>query len=270
MTNYHVIEKAETVKIRTVADDEVDGKVLGGDKFMDIAIVRIPADKVVAVAKIGSTENLQLGETVFAIGTPVGEEYFNTVTSGIVSGLNRKVTVSVESTGDWVQEVLQIDVAINPGNSGGPLFNFNGEVIGVNSMKLVNSDIEGMGFTIKIEDAMKHVEEFEKGESLKRPYLGVSYIDATETAALKYYGIRIDNSITEGVVVASVENGSAADKAGLQKADVILKLNDDKVSSNAYLRYLLYKYNIGDTIKITYNRSGKEYTTSVKLTEKSN
>ncbi len=270
MTNYHVVEGATSVKVKFTSEELVEGTVLGGDKYIDIAVIRIDKKNVISVAKIGDTSKLKLGETVFAIGTPVGEEYFNTVTGGYISGLNRKMTVDVETKNDWVQDVLQIDAAINPGNSGGALFNFNGEVIGVNSMKLVNSDIEGMGFTIKIEDAMKHVEEFEKGESLKRPYLGVSYIDATETAALKYYGIRIDNSITEGVVVASVENGSAADKAGLQKADVILKLNDDKVSSNAYLRYLLYKYNIGDTIKITYNRSGKEYTTSVKLTEKSN
>ena len=268
LTNYHVIDGASSVRILLTSGVEVDGEVLGGDKFMDIAVIRIAANNVIAIAKQGSTASLTLGSTIFAIGTPVGERYFNTVTGGYISGLNRKVTVSVESTSDWVQEVIQIDAAINPGNSGGALFNFNGELIGITSMKLVDSQIEGMGFAIKIEDAVKHIESFEKGESIKRPYLGITYINVTEKAALNYYGFEVDSSITEGVVVAKVEDNSAAKKAGIKKGDVILKLNDDNASSSAFLRYLLYKYNVGDTIKVTYNRDGKEYTTDVKLTEK--
>ncbi len=268
MTNYHVAEAGDKIKIRTVSEEETEGTYLGGDKFLDIAVIRMDVKKVISVAKIGSTEKLKLGETVFVIGTPVGEEYFNTVTGGYVSGLKRKVPVSVESKNDWVQEVIQIDAPINPGNSGGPLFNFNGEVIGVNSMKLVNDEIEGMGFTIKIEDAMKHVDTFEKGEEIKRPYLGVSYIDVSEKTALRYNGIIIDSTIKEGVVVASVDEGKAAHKSGLLKGDVIIKFNDDKVISNAYLRYLLYKYNPGDEITITYIRNGSTATTKVTLTEK--
>ena len=164
MTNQHVVDDATGVKILLTSGEEIEGTILGGDEYLDVAVIRIPADKVISVAQIGSTEDLKLGEQIFAIGTPVGEEYFNTVTSGYVSGLNRKLTVSVNSTNDWVQEVLQIDASINPGNSGGPLVNFNGEVIGINSMKLVDSSIEGMGFSIKIEDAMKHIDTLEKGE----------------------------------------------------------------------------------------------------------
>ena len=268
MTNYHVIDGVDSVKIKTVAKDNVEGKVMGGDKYLDIAVIRVAASDVVSVAKIGSTEKLQLGETVFAIGTPVGENYFNTVTGGYVSGLKRQVTVSVEKTSDWVQEVIQVDAPINPGNSGGPLFNFNGEVIGVNSMKLINSSIEGMGFSIKIEDAMKHVSTFEKGESINRPYLGISYLNVSEKTALRYYGITIPSDLESGVVVASVENGSSAKQAGLQKGDVIIKVNDDKATSVAFLRYLLYKYDVGDTIKITVNRDGREKTFDVKLTAK--
>ena len=268
MTNYHVIDGATSIKVKTVAKDDVEAEVLGGDKFLDIAVVRVAVKDVVAVAKIGSTEELKLGETVFAIGTPVGINYFNTVTGGHVSGLKRQITVSVESTSDWVQEVIQIDAAINPGNSGGPLFNFNGEVIGVNSMKLINNSIEGMGFTIKIEDAMKHVSEFEKGKSIERPYLGITYVDVSESAALRYYGIKIDSSIKSGVVVRGLENSSSAAKAGIQKGDVITKINDDNVTSTAFLRYLLYKYNVGDTIKVTINRNGTVKTVEVKLTAK--
>jgi serine protease Do len=268
MTNYHVIDGATSVKIRLSSGENVEGEVLGGDKYMDIAVIKIDAKDVISVAAIGSTEKLKLGETVFAIGTPVDEEYFNTVTGGYVSGLNRKMKVSVESTNDWVQDVLQIDVAINPGNSGGALFNFNGEVIGVTSMKLVNQQIEGMGFAIKIEDAMKHIETFEKGKEIERPFLGISYIDVSQKSALQYYGFKIDSSLEEGVVVAKIESGSDAEKAGLKKGDVITKVNDDNVSSSANLRYLLYKYNVGDTIKVTYNRDGKTLTASIKLTDK--
>lgn len=268
MTNYHVIDGATSVKIKLTSEEIIDGEILGGDKYMDIAIIRIDKEFVISVAKIGSTNNLKPGETVFAIGTPVGDEYFNSVTGGYISGLNRKIAVTVETKNDWVQDVLQIDVAINPGNSGGPLFNFNGEVIGVTSLKLVNSQIEGMGFAIKIEDAMKHIESFETSKEIDRPMLGISYIDVSQKAALQYYGIKIDSSLEEGVVIVKIEKDSAAQKAGLKNSDVITKVNNDNVSSSAYLRYLLYKYNIGDTIKITYNRNGTTTTTSVKLTDK--
>lgn len=268
MTNYHVIDGSTSVKIRLSSEENVDGVVLGGDKYMDIAVIRIDVENVISVAKIGSTTNLKLGETVFAIGTPVGEEHFNSVTGGYISGLNRKVTVDVESKNDWVQDAIQIDAAINPGNSGGALFNFNGEVIGVTSLKFVNQQIEGMGFAIKIEDAMKHIETFEKGQEIERPVLGISYIDVSQKTALQYYGFNIDSSLEEGVVIAKLESGSVAAKAGLKKGDVIVKVNDDSVSSSAHLRYLLYKYNVGDTIKVTYNRDGKTETVSVKLTDK--
>ena len=252
MTNYHVVDGSTSVKIRTTSDEEFEGTLLGGDEYIDIAVIRIPADIVIAVAKIGSTEKLRRGEQIFAIGTPVGEEYFNSVTSGYISGLNRKITVDVKAKSDWVQEVLQMDASINPGNSGGPLLNFNGEVIGVNSMKLVDSTIEGMGFSIKIEDAMKHVATFEEGKSVERPYLGITHANVSDRYALNRYGIKLDDSIESGIVVISVDENSVAGRAGLQKGDVITKLNNDEVTDIAYIKYLLYKYNIGDKVNITY------------------
>ena len=270
MTNYHVVEGSTSIIIRTTSEEEFEGKVLGGDEYIDIAVIRIPVEKVIAVAKIGSTEKLRRGEQVFAIGTPVGEEYFNTVTSGYISGLNRKITVNVKTKNDWVQEVVQMDASINPGNSGGPLLNFNGEVIGVNSMKLVDSSIEGMGFSIKIEDAMKHVTTFEEGKNVERPYLGISHANVSDYYTLARYGIKIDESIETGIVVISADENSAAGKAGLQKGDVITKLNDDEVTDIAYLKYLLYKYNVGDKVNITYVRGTKSNKVEVTLTEKAN
>lgn len=267
MTNQHVVDGAEEIEIGFTSGTVVKGEILGGDNYLDIAVVRVPADAVISVAKLGSTEDLTLGETVFTVGTPVGEEYFNSVTGGYISGLNRKVTVSVQSTSDWVQEVIQIDAAINPGNSGGPLVNFNGEVIGVTSLKLVNSSIEGMGFAIKIEDAIKHIETLEKGKKIERPLLGITHVNVTDTYNLRQYGISLSSKIKSGIVIVSVVEGSGADKAGLQKGDVIVKVNDSNVSNTAYLKYLLYKYSAGDTIKIGYIRDNETKTTEVTLTE---
>ena len=267
MTNQHVVDEGNAVKILFASGTTVDGEVLGGDEYLDIAVIRVDIASIISVATIGSTEELSLGDTVFTVGTPVDENYFNSVTGGYISGLDRKVTVSVNTTADWVQEVIQIDAAINPGNSGGPLVNFNGEVIGVTSLKLVDSDIEGMGFAIKIEDAMKHVEDLEKGNKIERPLLGITHVNVTETYALRQYGISLNSSITRGIVIISVEEGSSADKAGFQKGDVIIKVNDDDVTNTAYLKYLLYKYNVGDTVEMTYIRDNETKTTKVTLTE---
>ncbi len=267
MTNQHVIDDAKKVTVVFTSGKEVTAEVLGGDKYIDIAVMKVPVNDVISVAKIGKSNDVKLGDTVVAIGTPVGETYYNTVTGGYISGLDRKVTVSVEATNDWVQDVIQIDASINPGNSGGTLVNINGEVIGVTSLKLVDSNIEGMGFAIKIDDAMKHVDILEKGEKIERPLLGISHTSVTETALISKYGITLDESITEGIVILSVEEGSSADKAGLKSGDVVIKLDNDKVTSTAYLKYLLYKHNIGDKIKLTYIRGKSEKTAEVTLTD---
>ncbi len=269
ITNYHVIDGATEAKIVMANGKTVDGVILGGDEYLDIAVIRINSSDVISVAKIGSSKDLKLGDQVIAMGTPVGENYFNSVTIGHVSGIDRKVTVSVKTTADWVQEVTQIDAAINPGNSGGPLFNVNGEIVGINSMKLVNSSIEGMAFSIKIDDVVNHLEEFENNQKIQRTLLGISYANVTDTYALFRYGVNIPNNITTGVVVISTVEGSGAEKAKLQKGDIITKINDEDVLNKAYLKYILYKYNVGDEIELTYIRDGKEMSTKVTLTENS-
>jgi len=267
MTNEHVVDGATKVSVVTTNEKEVSAEKLGGDEYLDIAVLRIPVSEVLKVATLGNTKNLKLGDTIFTIGSPVGEEYYNTVTSGIISGIDRMVTVSVNSQSDWVMKVSQVDAAINPGNSGGPLMNSNGEVIGVNSLKLVDNSIEGMGFSIKIEDAMAHVEELEKSKKIERPMLGISLLNVTDARTLQSYGISINSSITSGVVVVSVAEGTGASKSGLKKGDVITKIDDEEVINAAYLKYVLYKYKVGDKINITYNRNGKIKTTTVTLSK---
>ena len=267
MTNQHVVEGADKITVVFTSKEEVTGEVLGGDKFIDIAVIKIPKNNVISIAKMGSTNEVSLGDSIIAIGTPVGEEYYNTVTGGHISGLNRKVTVSVDTQNDWVQDVLQIDASINPGNSGGALVNVNGEVIGVTSLKLINSKIEGMGFAIKIEDAMKHIDKLENGQKIERPLLGITHTNVAENQGLSQYGITIDKSIEEGIVIISVVEDSSAAKAGLKKGDIVTKLDDDIVTNTAYLKYLLYKHNIGDTIKLTYIRGTEVKTVDVTLTD---
>ena len=268
MTNHHVIENADKVIITFSNDDQVEGKVLGSDKYLDVAVVRIDAKSVKAVAKIGSSENSNVGDTIITVGSPVGYEYRGTVTRGTLSGKDRMIEVSIAATNDFVMRVLQIDAAINPGNSGGPLVNINGEVIGITSLKLVRDEIEGMGFAIPIEYAMQYVDLLEKGEQIERPFIGISMLNVTDTYRLYQAGMMVNtDKVKEGVVVIGVSNGSGAEKAGLQKGDIITSINGNKVSNTAYLKYELYKAKVGDTIEIKAIRDDKEKTFKVTLTK---
>lgn len=267
LTNYHVIDGADSVTLTMSDDTEAEATVLGGDEYLDLAVLRVDRSNVSMVANIGTSEDMNLGDTVFTVGTPMGEEYRGTVTSGILSGKDRMVSVSVSNgnSNDWVMRVLQFDASINPGNSGGPLLNANGEVIGICSLKLVDNEIEGMGFAIPIEYAMNHIESLENGEEISWPVLGVSMVNVSDTANLYRNGINIDRNITEGVVVVQAERGSGAYEAGLTTGDVITAIDGKKVEDSAYLRYELYQHQAGDTIEITYIRDGREHTVKVTL-----
>ena len=269
LTNHHVISGATKIVLIRSDDKEIEGTVLGSDEYLDLAVVRINKSDVIDTAKIGTSENSKLGDTVFTIGSPLGYEYRGTVTDGILSGKDRLVTVSLSgsNTNDWVMKVLQTNAAVNPGNSGGPLVNATGEVIGVISLKLVQTEVENMGFAIPIEYAMSHIDSLENGKAIVRPMLGISMLNVTDTYALYRSGIMIKDDIKAGVVVVEIAKDSGASKSDLQKGDVVTKINNEKVDNMAYLRYELYKYNVGDKITITYLRDGKEKTTTIQLTE---
>lgn len=267
ITNYHVINGATSVKIVNANNESIDAKVLGGDEYEDIAVLSIESEAVLGVAEIGSSEETSIGDTLFTVGTPVGSEYMGTVTKGILSGKDRTVTVDLENNNSYIMQVLQTDAAINPGNSGGPLCNINGEVIGVNSLKLVQDTIEGMGFAIPIELVMTSVDRLEKGEKIVRPVLGIESLDASNTYALYRNNILLDEDIDSGVVIVNVIDNSPAQVAGLTKGDVILEIEGNKITDGAHLKYILYKYTVGDNIKVTYYRDGKIKETTVSLTQ---
>lgn len=267
ITNYHVIKDSNKIQVTNTAGQTVEATLLGGDDYADIAVLSIEKSAALKAVKIGDSTEMELGDSVFTVGSPLGKKYIGTVTRGILSGKDRLVTVSSSTSGKYMMQVLQTDAAINPGNSGGPLVNMKGEVIGINSMKLVEDEIEGMGFAIPIEIAMSAVDKLEKGEKVLRPVLGVQLIDATNTYTLYYHKIIIDEEVNRGAVIASVEDGYPAKEAGLQKGDVILEVNGEEVEDSAHLRFLLYKYDVGEKIEIKIYRAGKIKNVEVKLNQ---
>lgn len=269
LTNNHVIDSATEIYLTFTNGTREKATIVGKDAYSDIAVLSINKDKIISVANIGNSENLRIGDTTFAIGTPLNYEIYSwSVTRGIISGKDRLVEVSLSNnySSDYVMKVLQTDTAINSGNSGGPLCNSNGEVIGITNMKLASSNIEGMGFAIPIEEALKYAEKFINGEIISRPYLGIAMYDLSN---LKNSIYKINTTLDKGIYISSVENDSPSAKAGLKEGDIITKIDDKGISSSAYLRYLLYEHNIGDEITITYYRNNKENTVKIKLTQNS-
>ena len=261
LTNHHVISGANNIKVMFTNNETYEVDLVGSDSYADIK-----------VADIGSYEKTRLGDTVFTIGAPLDSEYSWTVTRGILSGKDRLVQISQTSSNQidkWVMKVMQTDASINSGNSGGPIANSNGEVIGITNMKLVSSGVEGMGFAIPIEDAIKCAEKLMEKGKIERPLLGVGTLDVTDTLAMKQYGFTLDDSISSGAVVGYVQKGSPADDAGIKSGDVIVKFGDYEIKNSSYLKYYLYMYSVGDKVKCTYIRGTKEHTSTVNLTKKS-
>lgn len=269
ITNQHVVEGANKITLVTSTDEEVEGKVLGGDSYVDIAIVKMKKTSKLIALTLGNSNNSSLGDLVFTVGNPLGYEYRGSVATGHLAGKDRLVSVSTNnsSSSDWVMKVLQTDAAINPGNSGGPLMNANGEVIGVISLKLVKTEVEGMGFAIPIEYINSKISTLEKGKKIEWPFLGVQMINVQDAKNAYRNNYNIPDNVNSGVIVAKVIDGGAAAKGNLKTGDIITKINGVSVSDSAYLRYELYKSSVGDKIEITYLRDNKEHTTKVTLTK---
>jgi len=265
LTNEHVLSDGNNITIIPSSDEETQGELLGKDEYLDLAVIRISKKYVNLVATIGNSEDMNLGDTIFTVGSPLGYDYRGSVTSGVLSGKDRMVPLSVSTSvnNDWVMRVLQIDASINPGNSGGPLLNVNGEVIGVCSLKLVDDDIEGMGFAIPIEYAMSHVDSLESGKKIEWPVLGINMANVTDSALAS--NISVPENLKSGVIVTDIKKGSSASESDLKKGDIIIKIDDTNIKDTAYLRYELYQYQSGDTIEVTYLRNNKEKKTKIKL-----
>lgn len=269
MTNHHVVNNCDNIKVILSDKTEIDATLLGSETYSDVAVLKIKSNDVKQVANIGKSQKLKVGDVLFTVGSPQGADYAGTVTKGILSGKDRLVEVSLSGgdSSDYYMKVLQTDAAINPGNSGGPICNIDGEVVGITNMKLVDSTVEGMGFAIPIEDALYYASIFEKGGKIKRPYIGVGMSDIKDEYYLWKNNITIPNNIKSGVVIVEVSKNSPASSVGLKKGDIIIKLKNKKISSLAELRYELYKCKVGESISVTYVRDGKEKVVDVKLSE---
>ena len=267
VTNTHVIKGASKVDIRLADGTKVPGEIVGSDTFSDIAVVKISSEKVTTVAEFGDSSKLNVGETAIAIGSPLGSEYANTVTQGIISSLNRNVSLKSQDGQAISTKAIQTDTAINPGNSGGPLVNIQGQVIGITSSKIASNggtSVEGLGFAIPSNDAQNIIKQLESDGKVTRPALGIQMVNLANIGASDLRKLNIPSSVTSGVVVKSVQSNMPASDH-LEKYDVITKVDDKNISSSTDLQSALYNHSIGDTIKITYYRNGKEETTTVKL-----
>ena len=271
VTNTHVINGASKVDIRLADGTKVPGEIVGSDTFSDIAVVKISSEKVTTVAEFGDSSQLSVGETAIAIGSPLGSEYANTVTQGIISSLNRNVSLKSEDGQAISTKAIQTDTAINPGNSGGPLVNIQGQVIGITSSKIASNggtSVEGLGFAIPSNDAQNIIKQLESDGKVTRPALGIQMVNLSNVGASDLRKLNIPSGLTSGVVVRSVQNNMPAN-GHLRKYDVITKVDDKEIASSTDLQHALYNHAIGDTIKVTYYRNGKEETTSIKLDKNS-
>ena len=256
VTNYHVVEKAETVKVSLYNGDEYEAKYVGGDEEYDIAVIKIEASELPSVT-VGDSSTLNVGDHVLAIGNPLGELTFS-MSGGMVSSVNRAINV-----GGTPFNMIQTDASINSGNSGGPLFNQYGEVVGIVSAKYSSSrsgaSVEGLGFAIPMNDVVAMIQDImTNGYITNKPYLAITGGTMTEQMAAQY---RYD--ITKGVFIYSVEEGGAAQKAGLKMGDVIVKVDDHQIDSMEDLTMVKKQYAAGDTCTVTYYREGAESTTEL-------
>jgi serine protease Do len=273
VTNHHVVENASQLEVSLKDGTRVPAKLLGSDVLMDLAVLEIDAKHVKTVAEFGNSDTLKPGEPVIAIGNPLGLQFAGSVTQGIISGTNRTVEVDLDQDGapDWNAEVLQTDAAINPGNSGGALVNVEGQVIGINSMKIAQEAVEGIGFAIPINTAIPIISDLEKYGQVRRPYMGVELRSLSDISSYHLQAtLHLPKSVTEGAAVIQVVPMSPAAQAGLKQFDVIVALDDHAIRNVLDLRKYLYtKKSIGDKMKVTFYRDGEKRTVTMKLAKES-
>lgn len=264
VTNNHVVEGADKVDVTLRNEEVLEAEVVGADAFSDLAVLRVSADKITAVAEFANSDDLKVGQMAIAIGSPIGQEFATSVTQGIVSGLNRSVPVS----DSWNMTLLQTDAAINPGNSGGALLNSQGQLIGINSSKFAASSIEGMGFAIPANDVVEITKELEENGKLTRPSLGVRLMPLTAiNQASRVEDLGLEPDFTDGVIVVGLVPNSVAGNAGVEQYDIITGINDVTVTDFISLRKELFNHKVGDKIQLKILRQGKEMTIDVELTE---
>ncbi|MDD7120872.1 S1C family serine protease [Limosilactobacillus reuteri] len=269
VTNNHVVKGSNVLQVILSNGKKVNADLVGADSATDLAVLKINAANVKTVASFGNSNSIVPGQDVLAIGSPMGSEYANTVTKGIISAKYRTLKAGTDGT---LTSVIQTDAAINSGNSGGPLINMAGQVIGINSMKLASdtqgSSVEGIGFAIPSNEVVTIINQLIKNGKITRPSLGISMVDLSNVTSDQQQSVlKLPTSVSKGVVIMDVNSGSVADTAGLKKYDVITKLGDTQVTDAGSLKAALYKYKVGQNAKVTYYRDGQQHTATLHLTK---
>ncbi|MCP8617236.1 S1C family serine protease [Salirhabdus salicampi] len=269
VTNHHVVQGASEVEVVLADGSRIEAKLLGSDMFSDLAVLRVSAEEVDQAIDLGSSENVKVGEPVIAIGNPLGLEFAGSVTQGIISGKERVVPQDLNGDGveDWHAEVIQTDAAINPGNSGGALINMQGQLIGINSMKIAQHAVEGIGFSIPIDVAKPIIDDLEEDGKIARPYMGIEPRSLSEIHSYHWQNtLKLPRSVEGGVVIEMIEPVAPASQGGLKRYDVIVALDGEPVMDVIDLRKHLYtKKNPGDEMTVTYYREGKQGEVSITL-----
>jgi len=248
---------------------KLPAELQGSDPWTDLAVIVVNGDKIKTIAEFGKSGKLKPGEPVIAIGNPLGLQFSGSITQGIISGLERTIEVDINEDGqvDWNAEVIQTDAAINPGNSGGALVNMSGQVIGINSMKIAENAVEGIGLSIPIDSVIPIINDIEKFGEVKRAFLGVNLASVEEISQYHQQNtLKLPRKVTYGVAITGVQSNSPASKAGLKEFDVVVGMDNEKIHDVVELRKYLYnEKQVGDKVKIIYYRDGKKETTEVTL-----
>ncbi|MDB5055733.1 MAG: serine protease [Bacilli bacterium] len=267
VTNNHVVEGGSSYEIVLSDKQRRKAVLVGRDSLTDLAVLEIDSTGIKVSAEFGDSDSLKSGQTAIAIGNPLGMDFAQTVTKGIISSPKRTIPTSVGKDGNvvWEMDVIQTDAAINQGNSGGPLVNLDGQVIGINSLKIAESGVEGLGFAIPINEAKPILDLLIRDHKVKRAYMGITPDDlATYTSGLDI--LKLPDNVKSGVIV--VDTTGPAKEAGLKTRDVIVELDGHAIANGFELRkYLFAEKKIGDTLEVTYYRSGKKAVLTLTLGE---
>lgn len=268
VTNHHVIDGANKIQISYSNGSESFAEIVGSDIYTDLALLKTTVNfEGVSAARRGDSSSVKVGDVAIAIGSPLGLSFQGSTTKGIISGTNRIVGVDLDNNGseDWDMVLMQTDAAINPGNSGGPLINAAGEVIGINSMKIANTEVEGFGFAIPMNEVVPIVDQLEQNGHVERPLLGISARALSEMSYFEknWYGVSM--SSTQGLLILEVVEGSPAQKADIEIGDVLLSYNGKVITDFKSFRKLLYSSRIGESVKLVVLHNGEEKSIEVVL-----
>lgn len=272
VTNHHVIANAEELAVILRDGQSIPATLVGSDELTDLAVLKINSEHVKTQATFANSDDVQVGQTLLAIGSPLGSHLATTVTKGIASAVNRSVEVDTNADMqiDWEMESIQTDAAINPGNSGGALVNLDGNVIGINSMKISRQDVEGIGFAIPSNQVVDIITELEETGRVTRPFFGAHLISLSDISISQRESLlHLPEDVTSGVILNTVQSDSSADKAGLTQYDVIVSWNNTPIDTTIDLRKALYKHKSGDKVEVGYYRNGTLHHTTITIQHES-